>query len=109
VLSLSFSDMSDFQIDANPATRVDWQNGGWSGYENENGIATDRGGIDCQINPFVAMDPEATAPVGDVDCRSAMPAPPPPPQTSSGGGGSAFWLCLLLLPALRNLRLRRQL
>ena len=105
VLSLSFSDMSDFQIDANPATRVDWQNGGWSGYENENGIATDRGGIDCQINPFVAMDPEATAPVGDVDCRSAMPAPPPPPQTSSGGGGSAFWLCLLLLPVLRNLRL----
>jgi len=111
VLSLSFSDMSDFQIDANPATRVDWQNGGWSGYENENGIATDRGGIDCQINPFVAMDPEATAPVGDVDCRSAMPAPPPPPrpQTSSGGGGSAFWLCLLLLPALRNLRLRHRL
>jgi len=108
VLSLSFSDMSDFQIDANPATRVDWQNGGWSGYENEKGIATDSGGIDCQINPFVAMDPEATAPVGDVDCRSAMPAPPPPPpppQTSSGGGGSAFWLCLLLLPVLRNLRL----
>ena len=104
VLELSFADMSDFLIDANPATPVDWQQGGWVGYEDEDGVALDQGGIDCQIKPFVATDPGAMAPPGDVDCRSASAPPPPPrpPQPSSGGGGQALWLCLLLLPALRR-------
>jgi len=106
VLALSFPDMSDFLIDANPATPVDWQAGSWAGYEDENGVAGDRGGIDCQIKPFVAMNPEAVAPAGDANCRLASPPPPPPPtpppvQPSSGGGGHGLWLCLLLLlPAL---------
>lgn len=109
VMQMSFADMSDFQIDANPATSVDWQNGGWSGYENENGVAADTGGIDCQMKPFIAMELTATAPTGDVNCRAVAttppPAPaPPPPSVSPGGGGSAFWLCLLLLPVtLRSL------
>ena len=105
VLELAFADMSDFLIDANPTTPVDWQQGGWVGYEDEDGVAQDHGGIDCQIKPFVATDPAAIAPAGDVDCRSASAPPPPPPQPpqpSSGGGGQALWLCLLLLPALRK-------
>lgn len=113
VLSVSLTDMSDFQIDGNPATPVDWQNGRWSGYENEDGVALDRGGIDCQVKPFVAMDPGAPAPAEKADCRQATSAPPSPPpptpaQVSSGGGGSAFWLCLVLLPVLRKWRLRRR-
>jgi len=105
VLEISFADMSDFPIDANPATPVDWRQGSWVGYEDEDGAALDQGGIDCQIKPFVATDPTAVAPPGDVDCRSASAPPPPPPQppqSSSGGGGQALWLCLLLLPALRK-------
>lgn len=97
VLSLSFADMSDFQIDANPATPVDWQNGGWSGYENEHGVAADSGGADCQIHPFVATDSTATPPFGNIDCRQATPTPPPPAPMPRGGGGNALWLCLLLL------------
>ena len=108
VLALSFADMSDFLLDAIPATPVDWHQGGWAGYEDELGVALDRGGTDCQAKPFVAMDPAAMAPAGDVDCRSATPASPPappPPRPSSGGGGHVLWLCLLLLPALRKLRI----
>ena len=98
VLSLSFADMSDFQIDANPATPVDWQNGGWSGYENEDDISADSGGIDCQIKPFVAMDPMAVAPANGGSCRvAAAPPSSPQPGQNSGGGGSAFWLVLALL------------
>ncbi len=103
VLSLSFADMSDFQLDANPETPVDWRNGGWSGYENEDNVAADSGGIDCQFHPFVATDPAAVAPVVEATCRAAtppsLPPPPPPPRQNSGGGGSGFWLlfvfCLL--------------
>lgn len=111
VLALSFADMSDFLIDADPATPVDWQQGGWAGYEDEDGVAADRGGIDCQIKPFVAMETAATAPAADVNCRSAVTPPPPPPpppvQPSSGGGGHALWLCLLLLPAFGRFQRRR--
>ena len=95
VLSLSFADMSDFQLDANPETPVDWQNGGWSGYENEDNVAADSGGIDCQFHPFVATDPAAIAPTAEAMCRAAAPPPPPPPpppRQNFGGGGSAFWL-----------------
>ena len=99
VLSLSFADMSDFQLDANPATPVDWQNGGWSDYEDEDGVAADRGGIDCNFKPFIAKDSAAAAPTGDAVCRAATPAPPPPPppRRNSGGGGTMLWLLLLML------------
>ncbi len=113
VLELSFADMSDFQVDADPATPVDWQNGSWSAYENENGASTDSGGIDCQFNPFIATDPTAVAPPVGADCRSMAapppPPPPPPPQTpSSGGGGTGIDLLLLLLAAaaIRRLNFR---
>lgn len=115
VLSLSVADMSDFQIDANPETPVDWQNGGWSGFENENGIAADSGGIDCQLKPFVATDPVATAPAESLECRETVTSPPPvpsppalpPPPVPSGGGGSAVWFCIFLLPALRRMLVLR--
>ena len=107
VLELSFTDMSDFQIDANPTTPVDWQNGSWSGYENEDGVGTDSGGIDCQFKPFVAADAAAAVPSDGAVCRSAAappppPPPPPPPAPSSGGGGGGGGgeLLLLLLAAV---------
>lgn len=107
VLSLSFADMSDFQLDANPATPVDWQNGAWSGFENENDVAADSGGIDCGFKPFVAMDPAAVAPSGDAVCRSVAAPPPPPPPTAkkTGGGGATLWLLLLtILFVFRTIR-----
>ena len=107
VLSLSFADMSDFQIDANPSTPVDWLNGGWSGYENENNIAGDVGGIDCQIKPFMAVDPAAAAPSSGALCRvaTAPQPPPPPPSQNSSGGGSALWLLPVLILMARVRRL----
>ena len=43
-------DMTGYQGDADPATVVHWENGGWSGYENSNGEdLTDTGGKDSTI------------------------------------------------------------
>ncbi len=115
IVSLSFADMSDFQLDANPATPVDWQNGGWSNYENEDEIAADVGGIDCQFKPFIAMDVSAAAPTDDVNCRAFSAAPPPPPPTppppppapTSSGGGTAGVLLLVGLFILASACHRR--
>ena len=105
VLQLSFADLADFQLDADPATTVDWQNGAWTNFENENDVAGDSGGIDCQMRPFVAADPMAAAPANAIACRavSVTPPPPPPPPPVDpprrGGGGALVWLLLLLIPA----------
>ena len=40
------SDMSNLQLDANPATPADWAEGAWSEYENAAGADSDFGGAD---------------------------------------------------------------
>ena len=106
VFELSFTDMSDFQIDADPATPADWVNGGWTGYEREDGQDVNSGGIDCTIKPFISPDAGAGAPATSANCRSvAVLPPPPPPQpvpTSSGGGGTGFWFLLLAAAGFRR-------
>ena len=48
-LALNVSDLADLQLDADPATPVDWIAGGWSSYEDSNGLLSDTGGTDTTI------------------------------------------------------------
>ena len=45
-LAVSVTDLANQALDAQPATVVDWANGGWSGYEDSQGRAGDQGGED---------------------------------------------------------------
>jgi hypothetical protein len=105
-------DMTQARLDSDPATRTDWADGHWIGYEDSDGNATDLGGTDCSFVAFVAADPDAAAPAGDDACRVAVappappaPAPPAPVPDGGGGGGTAPWLLpLALLPPLMRRR-----
>ncbi len=48
---LRSGDMTSTALDTNPATVAHWENGGWSGYENDAGLdQTDSGGSDASIH-----------------------------------------------------------
>lgn len=101
VLSMSFADMSDFNLDADPETVVDWRNGGWTGFEDQFAATGDVGGIDCNMRPFVAPAEDAVIPADTADCRESVavvlpPPPAPAPAPPNRGGGNALWLLLLL-------------
>ncbi|MEM1082268.1 MAG: M14 family metallopeptidase, partial [Pseudomonadota bacterium] len=53
-LSIDAEDFTGQSLDANPATVVDWVNGSWSGYEDQNGIAGDAGGRDTSLSVDVS-------------------------------------------------------
>ena len=116
VLSVQAMDITMSQLDGNPATRVDWSAGHWTGYENESGIEADTGGRDCNFVVYVSTDEGAAPPANrDTDCRIAQaPAPPPPPAPPApapnpdgggGGGGLVLWLLPLLAVLARRQRL----
>lgn len=70
-LRVDVQDLSGQALDANPATRVDW-NAGWSGYEDGNGRAdTDTGGPDRSL-------------------RIVDDGSPTPGDDGGGSGGGAF-------------------
>ena len=48
-LSVTVADFALQQLDADPRTPVDWVEGAWSGYEDENGVAGDVGGTDSSL------------------------------------------------------------
>ena len=48
-LSVTVADFALLQLDADPRTPVDWVDGAWSGYEDENGVAGDVGGTDSSL------------------------------------------------------------
>lgn len=106
VIAVDALDITGSRLDAHPATRVDWSDGHWVGYEDQFGLAGDTGGVDCQFVTFVATDPTSGAPVRTPGCRtSAAPSPDPPsnPATSGdsgGGGGDGLWLLFALVPAI---------
>lgn len=57
-LSLDFADFVNLRTDSDPATVVDWSDGAWSGYENQNGLLGDAGGPDRTVAlDVVAADP----------------------------------------------------
>jgi len=109
VVAVDARDITGAQLDTDPATVAGWGNGHWTGYEDDDGKATDLGGTDCSFVAFVAADPNASAPLLPDGCRETATSPPanPPPGGGSGGGGaSSWWLPLLSLVAL--LRGRRR-
>ena len=100
VLAIDNQGISGLRLDADPSTPADFARGVWTNYEDGRGIATDAGGVDCFVKPFVAMDPHAAAPSGSATCSAAAipPSPgPPPPPTPGGGGATDVWALLLLV------------
>lgn len=59
-LSVRARDMAGLQLDADPSTPVDWQNGAWVGYEDGQGESGDTGGVDrtIQLSATTAIEPE---------------------------------------------------
>jgi hypothetical protein len=55
----STGNMTAQLIDANPSTRVIWADGGWSGYEDSDGVdGGDTGGIDSNIQLMFSLEPQ---------------------------------------------------
>lgn len=105
VVAVDAADITRSRLDANPATRVDWNDGHWTGYEDEAGNSTDLGGIDCNFVAYVNTDPSASAPALGSGCRTTVALPPMPPDADGGGGGGAvLWLMWVLafLPYLKS-------
>jgi hypothetical protein len=105
VVAVDAADITRSRLDANPATRVDWNDGHWTGYEDEAGNSTDLGGIDCNFVAYVNTDPSASAPALGSGCRTTVALPPMPPDADGGGGGGAvLWLMWVLafLPYLNS-------
>ncbi|MBI2380757.1 MAG: hypothetical protein HYV16_08380 [Gammaproteobacteria bacterium] len=87
-LAVGTADLAGQLLDSNPATPVDWSNGGWSGYERDDGVAGDSGGTDRRFrlkddgSPLFIPSPAPTP----------TPTPPPAGGSSGGGGGALGWL-----------------
>jgi len=90
ILSVSAQDLSQSNLDGNPATPVDFASGHWIGYENFKGDSGDIGGADCTLRLFAAADASAAPPLNDQNCN-------PPAKPSSGGGHIGWFLLALLL------------
>lgn len=112
VLKVWAQDMTQSLLDADPATRVDWSQGHWVGYESTDLTAGDSGGSDCNFTLFATAD-QSAPPTQEASCRTAS-APPPNPNPNpggnggggGGGGGAALWLLLLLAPLARPVKSR---
>ena len=92
-LDVIITDMAGLLNDADPSTVVDFENGGWTGYEDGNGIAGDTGGVDRSFRLTINPMPSA--------------APPPPSGGGGGGGGSVSLLIVIALSGLVLLRRHR--
>ncbi|NMP31731.1 zinc carboxypeptidase [Thalassotalea sp. M1531] len=97
-LKVNVVDMVGQQLDTNPATVVDWQNGHWINLEDTAGESTsDLGGVDQSMR-LIDDGRQLYAPI------DPGPAPEPEPPTENGGGssggGSLFWLLGLLAVGL---------
>jgi hypothetical protein len=56
-MAISAYDMTGVQVDADPSTAVHWDEGGWSGYENSEGLdRTNTGGYDQSFNIEVTSE-----------------------------------------------------
>ena len=100
-LSVDTVDMVRQQLDANPASVVDWDEGNWRGYENSAGEDQDSGGfrlIDDGRDVFVAAPPPVTP---------IPPTTPTPPASNTSSGGGSFGGILLGLLVLIGVRRRR--
>ncbi len=64
-LQQTIFDLTGTPIDANPATVVDWNNGGWTRLENASGSTGDIGGTDSTLQ--LAVSPTASEPSLPID------------------------------------------
>ncbi len=85
-LQVAVRDLAGLALDSNPETVLGWADGAWSGLEDEQGMAGDRGGEDHNISLDIAGEETA-------------------PSAGGGSGGLTLWI-LLSLVLLRS-RLRR--
>lgn len=101
VLVVETQDLAGQRLDANPATAVDWQGGGWHAYENVRGGASLTGGADCTLKVWIGQ----AAGTNGLACNASRP-PPPPPASRRGGGGAVglAWLLLVLIHPFMSLR-----
>lgn len=59
VIEIKAEDFTGQRLDADPGTVVDWAGGGWSGYENTNGLTGDTGGTDSTLSMRIVEPWEA--------------------------------------------------
>ncbi len=90
-LAVLVADMGGLLNDGDPSTIVDFENGGWTGYEDASGRQGDTGGADESFR--VTVNPG-----------------PPSPRSGGGGGGGAATVpgLLVLMGLLLLLRLPRE-
>ncbi|WP_448548733.1 M14 family zinc carboxypeptidase [Thalassotalea fusca] len=95
-LELNVQDLAGMQLDANPQTVVDWLDGGWSGYENTDGQASDTGGIDKTISIQLAA-------------TKAKPQPEIEPKDKPSGGSTSrlVLIALLCFCCIRFIKMKR--
>lgn len=95
-LQVSIQDLTQLNLDGNPATAVGWNSGGWARLEDGNGVVSVVGGPDSTIKLNFDNTGQATS-------TEPPPPPPPPPPSSSGGGGSTGFSGLMFLLILFTL------
>lgn len=81
-LEVLVTDLGGLLNDGDPSTVVDFANGGWTGYEDGNGVTGDTGGTDRSFTPSANRNPDL---------------PPPPPPSGGGGGGGVITPAFLLV------------
>ena len=59
MLEIEARDFTGQRLDADPETVVDWARGGWSGYEDTNGLSGDTGGTDSTLSVRIVEPWEA--------------------------------------------------
>ncbi len=72
-LSQQTRDLTGDLIDANPATVVDWNNGGWSFLENASGTMGDQGGADQSLNVSISNTASEATQLIDSSFTGAWP------------------------------------
>ena len=85
-LDVRISDMGGLLNDGDPSTVVDFFDGGWTNYENANGVPGDAGGTDSSFSMTLSLP--------------ALPPPAPPPAATSGGGSFSLYSLYILLGLL---------
>jgi len=85
-LDVLISDMGGLLNDGDPSTVVDFFDGGWTNYENANGVPGDAGGTDSSFSMTLSLP--------------ALPPPAPPPAATSGGGAFSLYSLYILLGLL---------
>lgn len=96
-LQIDSKDMTGIQLDSDPSTIAEWQNGGWQDFENVNGDESATGGrsiamrlVDDGSPLFSQPEPPSPPP------PPAEPDPTPPSGDNSSSGGALFWLLMLV-------------